>query len=127
MMVNRYKYLEVGGMDAINFPISLNDADLCLRLMEEGFWNIYTPYCEAINAESTSRGADADRDKWLRFLEEVKYFTRRHQEILLKGDPFYNSNLSLDDENIRYRNQPYFEEDMKMRCFCRKGRKIFST
>jgi GT2 family glycosyltransferase len=120
MMVKRSKYQEVGGMDAINLPVSLNDVDFCLRLMEKGYWNVFTPYCEAIHAESVSRGFDTDPGKRARFVEEIGYFTCRHQKILSQGDPFYNPNLSLDDESIRYRNRPYSGEETKIGCFSKK-------
>lgn len=117
MMVKRSKYLEAGGMDSVNLPISLNDIDFCLRLMEKGYWNVFTPCCEAIHTESVSRGFDTDPRKRERFEEEVTYFTYRHQKILSQGDPFYNPNLSLDDEAIRYRSQPYFGEEKRIGCF----------
>jgi GT2 family glycosyltransferase len=117
MMVKRSKYLEVGGMDSVNLPISLNDVDFCLRLMEKGYWNVFTPYCEAIHAESVSRGFDTDPGKRERFEEEIGFFTRRHQKILSQGDPFYNPNLSLEDEAIRYRNRPCFEDEKKVGSF----------
>lgn len=117
MMVKRSKYLEVGGMDTVNLPISLNDVDFCLRLMEKGYWNVFTPYCEAIHTESVSRGFDTDPRKRERFRKEIKYFTSRHRKILSRGDPFYNPNLSLDDEDFRYRNQPYLGEEKNMGCF----------
>ncbi|MCX6677058.1 MAG: glycosyltransferase [Methanothrix sp.] len=117
MMVKKSKYQEVGGMDAINLPISLNDVDLCLRLMEKRYWNVFTPYCEAIHAESASRGFDTDPGKQGRFEEEIRYFASRHQKILSQGDPFYNPNLSLHDEDIRYSNQHYLEEEKKIGCF----------
>jgi O-antigen biosynthesis protein len=121
MMVNRSKYLEVCGMDSINLPISLNDIDFCLRLMESGYWNVFTPYCEAIHAESVSRGFDTDPGKQTRFEEEIGYFARRHLKILSHGDPFYNPNLSLDDEDIRYGNQPYLGEEKRIGCFSQKS------
>jgi O-antigen biosynthesis protein len=102
MMVSKMKYQAIGGMDSVNFPISLNDVDFCLRLMEQGYWNVFTPYCEAIHAESVSRGFDSEPGKIFRFQEEIRYFASRHQDILESGDPFYNRNLSLDDENVRY-------------------------
>lgn len=116
MMVKRSKYLEVGGMDSVNLPISLNDVDFCLRLMERGYWNVFTPYCEAIHAESVSRGFDTDPEKRDRFEKEIGYFALRHQKILSRGDPFYNPNLTLDDEAMRYRNQPYFGDEKKIGC-----------
>lgn len=120
MMMKRSKYINVGGMDSINLPVSLNDVDFCLRLMEMGYWNVFTPYCEAIHAESVSRGFDTDPGKKARFEEEIGYFIRRHRNILVNGDPFYNPNLSLDDEDIRYRNKPHLEEEKEIGCSSRK-------
>jgi GT2 family glycosyltransferase len=106
MMVRRSTYLEVCGMDAEHFSISLNDIDLCLRLIEHGYWNVYTPYCEAIHQESASRGLDSDPEREERFKREIRYFRQRHKKILDGGDPFYNPNLSLDDEAVRYLDAP---------------------
>jgi GT2 family glycosyltransferase len=121
LMVKKSKYLEVGGMDSINLPISLNDVDFCLRLMERKYWNVFTPYCEAIHAESVSRGEDTDPGKRERFEGEIKYFALRHRKILSQGDPFYNPNLSLDDEDLRYANQLFFEENKKRGCFSKES------
>ncbi|MCJ7446020.1 MAG: glycosyltransferase [Methanotrichaceae archaeon] len=127
MMVKRSKYLEVGGMDSINLPISLNDVDFCLRLREKRYWNVFTPYCEAIHSESISCGNDAEPGRQVPFEKEIRYFTWRHQKILSHGDPFYNPNLSLDNEDIRYMNQPYLGEDKKIGCFCQKSEHGFSN
>lgn len=117
MMVKKNKYLEIGGMDEMNLPISLNDVDFCLRLLECSYWNIYTPYCEAIHFESASRGFDTDPAKKARFEKEIRYFRNRHKKILFEGDPFYNPNLSLEDEDIRYRNKPAPETFAKIGCY----------
>jgi glycosyltransferase involved in cell wall biosynthesis len=127
MMVKKRKYQEVGGMDSINLSISLNDVDFCLRLMEKGYWNVYTPYCEAIHAESLSRGLDTDPGKQARFEKEIGYFARRHHGILSQSDPFYNPNLSADDEYIRYRKQSYFLSDMKIGLFSKRSEHHFSN
>lgn len=92
MIVKRSKYLEVGGRDSANLPISLNDVDFYLRPMEKRYWNVFTPNREAIRAESVSRGFDTDPGKRERFEDEIKYFTCMHQKILSQGDSFYNPN-----------------------------------
>jgi GT2 family glycosyltransferase len=102
MMVKRSTYLEAGGMDAEHLAVSLNDVDFCLRLLELGYWNVYTPYCEAVHTESVSRGPEDSREKKERFEKEIGYFTRRHRKILAEGDPFYSPNLSHDTEDVRY-------------------------
>ena len=102
MMVKRSTYFEAGGMDAEHLHVSLNDVDFCLRLLELGYWNVYTPYCEAVHTESVSRGPEDSREKKERFEKEIGYFTRRHRKILAEGDPFYSPNLSHDTEDVRY-------------------------
>jgi GT2 family glycosyltransferase len=92
----------MGGMDSVNLPVSINDIDFCLRLIEKGYRNVFTPYFEAIHAKSISGGFDTDPGKRERFGKEIGYFTCRHQKILSRGDPFYNPNLSVDDECIQY-------------------------
>jgi len=61
--------------------------------MENRYWNVFTPYCEAIHAESISisRGFDTDPAKRARFEEEIRYFAGQHQKILSQGDPFLQS------------------------------------
>jgi O-antigen biosynthesis protein len=119
MMVNKGKYIAVGGLDATNLPISLNDVDFCLRLMEKGFWNVFTPNCEAVHTESVSRGLDTGPTNTARFQEEIRYFSGRHHKILENGDPFYNPNLSLEDEEIRY--NPHSTTEHLTGCYCRDG------
>lgn len=101
MMVKKKTYLQVSGMDEKNLKIAFNDIDLCLRIREAGFLNIYTPYCEAYHHESYSRGTEDTKEKQARFMKEVHYCQSRHKEILKTGDPYYNPNLSLLYEDYR--------------------------
>ena len=41
--IERSKFEAVGGFDAENLPVDLNDIDLCLRLAERGWTNLWTP------------------------------------------------------------------------------------
>jgi len=119
MMVGKRKYQEIDGMDSANLPVSLNDVDFCLRLMEHGYWNIFSPYCEAIHAESVSRGFDSEPGNINRFQKEIRYFASRHHDVLESGDPFYNRNLSLRDEDIRY--SPSSDRKHQTGCYSRSG------
>ena len=102
MMVKRELYQEMFGLDGANFKVALNDVDFCLRLRENGYWNVFTPYCEANHYESLSRGYEDSPENAARFQTEVKYFRERHAALLQRGDPFYNSNLALGSENFAY-------------------------
>jgi GT2 family glycosyltransferase len=94
-VVKREVYLKVGGFDE-NLAVTFNDVDLCLRLREAGYRILWTPYAELIHHESASRGFDNSAPKQVRFLAEVEYMKSKWGGILQR-DPFYNPNLSLDE------------------------------
>lgn len=100
LMVKTKIFKELNGLNEKNLEIAFNDVDFCLRVQEEGYKSIYTPYCEAYHHESISRGAEDNPEKIARFGREIDYMKKRHKEILLNGDPFYNINLTLDSENF---------------------------
>ncbi len=100
MMVERCKYEQIGGFDAKQFKVACNDVDFCLRLLEQGYYNVYTPFAQAYHWESLSRGYEDTAEKKTRFAAEKARFCERHREILDLGDPFYNPNLTLDEENF---------------------------
>jgi GT2 family glycosyltransferase len=94
-LVKRKVYLQVGGFDE-NLAVAFNDVDFCLRLRESGYRVVWTPYAELIHHESASRGFDDSAPKQMRFLAEVDYMKSKWGAILQR-DPFYNPNLSLDE------------------------------
>lgn len=95
-LVKREAYLQVGGFDE-NLAVTFNDVDFCLRLREAGYRVLWTPYAELIHHESASRGFDNIAPKQVRFLAEVDYMKSKWHHILQR-DPFYNPNLSLDED-----------------------------
>jgi GT2 family glycosyltransferase len=94
-LVKRELYLQVGGFDE-NLAVTFNDVDFCLRLREAGYRILWTPYAELIHCESASRGFDNSAQKQVRFLAEVDYMKSKWGDTLQR-DPFYNPNLSLDE------------------------------
>lgn len=99
MMIPRTVYEEVGGLSE-EYRVAFNDIDFCLRVREAGYLVVYNPYAELYHYESKSRGCENTKEKMLRYQQEVQLFTRRWREILLKGDPYYNVNLSLDQKDF---------------------------
>jgi GT2 family glycosyltransferase len=95
MMLKKELYEKVNGMDEKHLPVGLNDIDLCLRIREQGFLNVLTPYCEAYHEEAVSRGLDETVGKVWRFYQEAAYFKKRHFKIFAEGDPYFNRNLLL--------------------------------
>jgi len=94
-LVKREPYLQVGGFDE-NLAVAFNDIDFCLQLRETGYRIVWTPYAELIHHESASRGFDDSTPKQVRFLAEVDYMKSKWGDKLQR-DPYYNPNLSLDE------------------------------
>jgi GT2 family glycosyltransferase len=89
MMTRRDVYEKMHGLDEENLAVAFNDVDFCLRLREQGYLIVYTPYALLYHHESLSRGYDVN------FNEEY-FIRRRHQGILKQGDPYYNPNLTQE-------------------------------
>lgn len=94
MMVRRQVFLDVGGFDEEHLAVSFNDVDLCLRIREEGYLCVYTPYAELFHYESLTRGAKVN-------YHEIFYMQRRW-EHLLTSDPYFNPHFSLEWEDFRF-------------------------
>ena len=90
---------EVGGLDEANLPVAYNDIDLCLRVRQRGYRIVWTPYAELYHLESATRGSDATRENLPRFLKEADYMKSVWGTQLL-NDPYYNPNLTLEDEDF---------------------------
>lgn len=95
LMVKKALFEEAGGLDE-SFAVSLNDVDLCLKLREMGYLNVFTPFAELFHYESVSRGLDDAGEKAQRYNEESEHFRTKWKEVLEKGDPYYNPNFTLD-------------------------------
>jgi len=100
LMIKKSIYNEINGMDAVNFKVAYNDVDFCLRVLEKGYLNIFTPYAEMYHHESISRGYETTSEKIARFEMEKDALFARHKALLLQGDPYYNPNLSDDTEDF---------------------------
>lgn len=95
LMVKKELFKKVGGLDT-GFAVSLNDVDFCLKLRKEGYLNVFTPFAELYHFESISRGLDDSGEKAQRYNKESEVFREKWKEELVKGDPYYNPNFSLD-------------------------------
>lgn len=95
LVVRKNVFQEVGGLDEINLPVAFNDIDFCLRLLEKGYRNLWTPFAELYHHESATRGYEDTPDKLKRFQKENSYMKARWGN-LIKHDPAYNPNLTLD-------------------------------
>ena len=85
MMTRKGLFLEAGGFDEANCPIAFNDVDYCLRLREQGYMIVYTPYAVLYHYEAVSRGSKDD--------PEANYMEKRWGH-LIRNDPYFNPNFS---------------------------------
>ncbi|MEG1895236.1 MAG: glycosyltransferase family 2 protein [Oscillospiraceae bacterium] len=102
LMVKR-KLFDANLMDERNFAVAYNDIDFCLRLYEQGYVNVFTPYSEAYHFESKTRGPDTDAARAMRYEGEKSRFASKWQKYFNYGDPYYNPHFTLQYENYGYK------------------------
>ncbi len=102
LMTPRTAYHKVGGLDE-RFILAFNDIDYCLKLRQQDYLVVWTPYAELYHFESLSRGFEDTPEKQARFQSEINLFVEKWSDVLEMGDPFYSPNLSLEyhDWSIR--------------------------
>lgn len=103
MMMKRRVFEEVGGFEE-KLKVAFNDVDLCLKTREKGYLVVYNPYVELYHYESKTRGAEDTKEKVRRFQTEIEYMRSHWIDILKKGDPMYNTNLSLTKWDYSLKN-----------------------
>lgn len=88
-MATRSSVIErLGGFDE-RFAIDFNDVDFCLRALEAGFRNVYTPYCELYHFE----GVTAQRAS--QNVDEAQLFVKRWEKYVA-ADPYHNPYFAPD-------------------------------
>ncbi len=90
--IERAKFEAVGGFDAENLPVDLNDIDLCLRVAERGWTNVWAADAVLIHMQSASRGIE--RNPFDQYRQERTYFVNRWVEAI-RDDPYFHPGFSL--------------------------------
>lgn len=97
-LVKKELYDKVLGFDE-KLAVAFNDVDFCLKIRKLGLLIVYNPFAYAFHYESKSRGEDTEnKQKQERFAKEYGLFVTRWQEVIGKGDPYYNINYRLDTD-----------------------------
>jgi len=99
MLVKKTIFLEAGLFDEVNLAVAFNDIDFCLRIRAAGYRIVWTPYSELYHHESKSRGDDLTQENEARFRQEVSFMMNKWGDIL-KKDPAYSPNLTLESEDF---------------------------
>ena len=99
LLVRKEVFSKVSGFDENFLKIAFNDVDLCLKVLQAGFKNVWTPHALLYHYESASRGDDLEGKNYKRFLSEGNHLRNKWSEYLLH-DPAYNPNLSICVEDF---------------------------
>ena len=99
MVVQRDRFLAVGGFDEENFAVAFNDVDLCMRLNRRGWQTLYEPRAQLVHHESVSRGSDRDPVGARRLAGEMAALNRRWGTDRYV-DPYHHPNLSRFSERF---------------------------
>ncbi|MDZ7808840.1 MAG: glycosyltransferase family 2 protein [Arhodomonas sp.] len=95
LAVRKRVFEQAGGLDEDRLAVAFNDIDFCLKVRGLGYRNLWTPYAELYHHESASRGYEDTPEKQQRFAGEINAMLERWGD-LLRDDPAYNPNLTLD-------------------------------
>ena len=99
LVMRRQIFEQFGGLNEKHLKVAYNDVDLCLRIREQGYRIVWTPYAELYHLESASRGTDDNLKKHLRLRHELNYM-QSHWRKQLSNDPYYNPNLTNEYEDF---------------------------
>jgi len=99
LMTKKGVFKEVDGFDE-HYQYAFSDVDFCLKIRGRGYLIVYTPYAELYHHGSLGRDHEGAPAKQAESKKEMVYFQKKWQDVLAKGDPYYNPNLTLDKEDF---------------------------
>ncbi|SEQ35764.1 Glycosyltransferase, GT2 family [Pseudomonas sp. NFACC02] len=104
LMIRKSLYEEVGGLDEVNFKVSYNDVDLCLKVRQSGYLVVWTPHVQLLHESSVSQvqtDKTAHERKVARFRGEQLAMYRKWLPMMA-NDPAYNPNLALTGTGFEF-------------------------
>ena len=119
MLVKREVFKASGGFSP-ELAVAFNDIDFCMKVRRLGKLVVYNPHGVFFHYESKSRGYEDTPAKIDRFNREIAVFLKKWPEIIAKGDPYYNPNLTLRKADFSLRDlsregigEPYHIRDIE--------------
>ena len=104
LLIRKSVYEQVGGLDEAQFTVSYNDVDLCLKVREAGYLEVWTPHAVVMHEGSVSQthvDKTVQEKKRQRFMAEQDTMYRKWLPIIA-NDPAYNPNLSQDGAGFQF-------------------------
>jgi glycosyltransferase involved in cell wall biosynthesis len=92
MVMRRSTWNDLGGFD-LQFPVNYNDIDLCLRVAARGYRILIETRAVLVHEEARTRVAVVRP-------EEAERFHQRWGAVTGQPDPYFNPQLSTEDETI---------------------------
>lgn len=114
LMLRKSIFIEMNGFDPA-FQLAFGDIDLCLRIQERGFRNVWTPYAELYHFESKTCGYEDTPEKIERFIFEKMMFRKKWHDISEEGDPYFNPNLTLNSGDCSINPNPGFPKPRSLK------------
>ena len=103
LLTSKVLFENLGGFDEQAFAVAYNDVDYCYRLLAAGYRIVYCPQAELVHHEGASRG----------FRDNPRELASYLQKYGDKIDPYYNPNLSLEDERFAIRARTAAPQNLK--------------
>ena len=100
-LIKKEIFLKLKGFDPDNLKVAFNDVDICIRAIDKGYRNIFTPFALLYHYESKSRGYDVTSDQKKRSKNEFLYVSKKWYKYIFT-DKCYSPNLTLNFENFSY-------------------------
>ncbi|MBD2484162.1 tetratricopeptide repeat protein [Planktothrix sp. FACHB-1365] len=98
LMCRREVFEQIGGFDE-QLTVAYNDVDLCLKMLDQGYRNLYLPHVKLYHHESKSRGYEDTPEKKERLNRESKIIEGRWQKYI-DNDPCYSPHLTRICQNF---------------------------
>jgi len=114
MMMRKSIFIEMNGFDPA-FQLAFGDIDLCLRIQEKGYRNVWTPYAQLYHFESKTRGYEDTPEKIERFTFEKMVIKKKWDAKFEKGDPYFNPNLTLNSGDCSIEPNPRFPQPRSLK------------
>ncbi|HEY4491735.1 MAG TPA: glycosyltransferase family 2 protein, partial [Acidobacteriota bacterium] len=95
LMIARAVFEELGGFDE-EFQLNYSDVDLCLRARQLEYRVVYTPDARLLHHESATHKRRIPRS-------DFELASKKWQDWLRRGDPFFNENLSYRNSMPSFR------------------------
>ena len=95
-MVKKETFFKIGALSE-DYRLIYYDADVCLKAKEAGWLTVWTPYS---NGYTYTAGLAKSKSNFKMATTDAKLFKERWQKTLDAGDPYYNSNFSIESADF---------------------------